>query len=426
LLQLSIIIVNYNVQYFLEQCLYSVTKACASVDAEIFVVDNNSTDDSKAFFAGKFSAVKFIWNTENVGFAKANNQALHLCSGKYILFLNPDTILPEDCLTKCIAHLEADNTIGALGVKMIDGSGVFLKESKRGFPSPLTALYKLCGLATIFPDSATFAKYYLGNLSQNDNHEVDVLSGAFIMVPKKIIDVIGSFDETFFMYGEDIDLSYRIQKAGFKNRYFAESTIIHFKGESTNKMSLQYLRHFHKAMYLFVRKHYDFTQFAILYFLIQLLLWPRAILTSFITVFSSASDNNWEGKYAFEKKNRLVVANEHAYNKAVELLKQAGVRLNITARVDPMLSDKSTALGSLNNLPKLVKKYPISEIFFCEETLSFKEIITTAETYSSLKIDYMFHATGSSSIVSSNSRNTKGIFIAVNKIAAPKGAAVYY
>jgi len=425
-LQLSIIIVNYNVQYFLEQCLYSVTKACATIDTEIFVVDNNSTDDSKAFFADKFSAVKFIWNTENVGFAKTNNQAFKLCTGKYILFLNPDTILPEDCLSKCIAHLEADNTIGALGVKMLDGSGNFLKESKRGFPSPLTALYKLCGLTTIFPHSATFAKYYLGNLTQNATHEVDVLSGAFMMVPKKIIETIGSFDEIFFMYGEDIDLSYRIQKAGFKNCYFAEVTIIHFKGESTNRASVQYLRHFYKAMHLFVRKHYDFTRSAVLYLFIQLLLWPRIILTSFTTVFSSVTDNQREGKYAFEKKNRFIVANEYAYDKAVTLLKQAGVRLNITARIDSMHSDKSSALGSLDNLPKLVKKYPITEIFFCEEALSFKEMITAAEKYASLKIDYMFQASGSDSIVGSNDKNAKGIFIAVNKIAAPKGAAVYY
>jgi GT2 family glycosyltransferase len=413
LLQLSIIIINYNVQYFLEQCLFSVTKACAFIDAEIFVVDNNSTDDSKAYFSDKFSTVKFIWNTENAGFAKANNQVLSLCKGKYILFLNPDTILPEDALSKCIAHLEADNTIGALGIKMIDGAGHYLKESKRGFPSPLTALYKFCGLTAIFANSAIFAKYYLGHLNQNDTHEVDVLSGAFMMVPKKIIDSVGSFDETFFMYGEDIDLSYRIQKGGFKNCYFAESTIIHFKGESTNKVSIQYLRQFYKAMHLFVRKHYAFTKSAVSYLFIQLLLWPRAILASFTTVFSTSADSEREGKYAFEKKNRLIVADERTYDKAVDLLKHAGIRLNITARVDPIHSGQSTALGSLDNLPKLVKRYPITEIFFCEGTLSFKEIIIAAEAYASLKIDYMFQASGSSSIVGSNNKNAKGIFIAV-------------
>jgi GT2 family glycosyltransferase len=202
------------VQYFLEQCLYSVTRACTNIDAEIFVIDNNSSDNSKTFFSDKFPSVKFVWNTENIGFAKANNQAVQLCTGKYILFLNPDTILPEDCFTKCIGYAESTTNIGAMGIKMIDGSGNFLKESKRGFPSPFASLCKLSGLATIFPHSKVFAKYYLGDLGKNSDHEIDVVSGAFMMVPKKVMDVVGVFDETFFMYGEDIDLSYRIQKAG--------------------------------------------------------------------------------------------------------------------------------------------------------------------------------------------------------------------
>ena len=232
-MQLSVIIINFNVKYFLEQCLLSVIKAMKNIDGEIIVIDNNSDDDSFLFFQNSFSEVHFIWNKTNNGFAKANNQALKIAKGDNILFLNPDTIIPEDCFEKCIAFISQNNC--ALGIKMLDGSGNFLKESKRAFPSPATSLFKLFGLAKLFPHSKIFGKYHLGYLSENENHEVDVLAGAFMMIPKNILNTVGSFDEDFFMYGEDIDLSFRIQKAGFKNFYFSESSIIHFKGESTKK-----------------------------------------------------------------------------------------------------------------------------------------------------------------------------------------------
>jgi len=231
-------------------------KAIENIEAEIFVVDNNSSDGSNGFFRDRFPYVKFIWNKENLGFSKANNIAVKQASGKYILFLNPDTLVPEDCFEKCISFFELHPEAGALGIIMLDGSGRFLKESKRSFPSPLTSFYKLAGLAKLFPHSKTFSKYHLGNLDKNQNHEVDVLAGAFMMVPKKIIDTVGSFDEDFFMYGEDIDLSYRIREAGYKNLYFAESSIVHFKGESTKRGGLNYVRLFYKAMSIFARKHY--------------------------------------------------------------------------------------------------------------------------------------------------------------------------
>ena len=158
-MHLSIIIVNYNVKYFLEQCLRSVEKAIANIDAQVFVVDNNSSDDSIAYLKPKFPFVKYVANTENVGFARANNQVLNDCSGDYILYLNPDTIIPEDCLEKCIAFFESHEDCGALGIKMIDGSGTFLPESKRGFPSPIASFFKLTGLSDIFPSSKLFNQY---------------------------------------------------------------------------------------------------------------------------------------------------------------------------------------------------------------------------------------------------------------------------
>jgi O-antigen biosynthesis protein len=244
--------------------------------AEIYVVDNNSGDGSIAYLEPKFPGIHFIANTDNRGFARANNQALALTKGKYILFLNPDTLVPEDCLEKCIRFMETHPDAGALGVRMVDGTGKFLKESKRAFPSPLTSLYKLFGLARLFPRSKIFARYNLGHLSEHENHEVDVLAGAFMMIRQEIKEKAGGFDETFFMYGEDVDLSYRIQEAGYKNYYFAESTIIHFKGESTRKGSLNYVRMFYHAMSIFVRKHYGGSRAGIFNFFIQLAIFFRA------------------------------------------------------------------------------------------------------------------------------------------------------
>ena len=232
------------------------------------------------FLKEKFKRVKFLWNEKNYGFAKANNAALSLTSGKYILFLNPDTIVPEDCFKKCISFFELHPDAGALGVHMIDGSGKFLKESKRSFPLPLTSFYKLSGLTRLFPRSKTFAKYYLGNLDENENNEVDVLAGAFIMAPAKVIKSLSGFDESFFMYGEDIDLSFRIKEAGYKNFYLAETTIIHFKGESTRKGGLNYVRMFYKAMSTFVKKHYGGSQAGIFNFFIQFAILLRALVST--------------------------------------------------------------------------------------------------------------------------------------------------
>jgi GT2 family glycosyltransferase len=225
----------------LEQCLHTVLKAVDQIESEIWVVDNQSTDGSMAYLKPLFPTVYFIENQKNTGFGAANNQALARCSGKYILFLNPDTLIPEDCLRNCLSFMKSHANAGALGIRMLDGSGIFLPESKRAFPSPIRAFYKLIGFSALFPKSARFNRYSLGHLNSKENHEVDVLAGAYMMVSKSILDETGGFDERFFMYGEDIDLSYRIQKAGYTNYYFAGSSIIHFKGESTRKGSMNYV-----------------------------------------------------------------------------------------------------------------------------------------------------------------------------------------
>ena len=276
---LSIIIVNYNVKHFLKQCLKSIEKARQNIKMEIFVVDNNSVDNSIEMLKNDFPNVKLIINNKNVGFSKANNQAIKQTKGKYILLLNPDTIIEENTLKKTIAFFENNNNVGATGVKMIDGNGNFLPESKRSLPTPAIAFYKIFGLSTLFPKSKKFGKYHLNYLDENKIHEIDVISGAFFMTRKKILDNIGLLDEDFFMYGEDIDLSYRIQKNGYKNFYLPTTSIIHYKGESTKKTSVNYIITFYKAMIIFVKKHYDKKHAHPLIFLINLAILIRASLS---------------------------------------------------------------------------------------------------------------------------------------------------
>lgn len=247
----------------------------------MIVVDNASQDGSREYLENRFTGVKFCWNGSNEGFARANNRALALASGRYILFLNPDTIVPEDCFQKSLAFLEANPQAGALGVRMIDGSGHFLKESKRAYPSLLTSFYKLSGLSSLFPKSSVFSRYHLGHLDPYQDHEVDVLAGAFMMIKREVLDKTGGFDEAFFMYGEDIDLSYRIQRSGYRNYYFSGTTIIHFKGESTKRGSLNYVRMFYKAMIIFVQKHYDDLSARLFRILLQIAIRVRAGVSVF-------------------------------------------------------------------------------------------------------------------------------------------------
>jgi O-antigen biosynthesis protein len=256
-LKLSVIIVNYNVEYFLEQCLNSVQKAIKGIQAEVFVVDNISVDGSVAMVRNKFPWVRLIANTENVGFSKANNQAMRQAIGEYVLLLNPDTIVEEDTFQHVIDFMDKQPDAGGLGVKMIDGKGNFLPESKRGLPTPIVAFYKIFGLAALFPKSRTFGKYHLGYLSKDEVHEIEILSGAFMLMRKTALDKVGLLDEDFFMYGEDIDLSYRILKGGYKNYYYPHTRIIHYKGESTKKSSVNYVFVFYNAMIIFAQKHFS-------------------------------------------------------------------------------------------------------------------------------------------------------------------------
>ncbi len=292
--RLSVIIVNYNVRHFLEQCLRSVLEACEGIEAEIRVVDNNSVDGSVEMIRDKFPEIKLIANTENLGFSKANNQALAISEGEYVLLLNPDTLVESDTFRKCLAFMDAHPDAGGLGVKMIDGKGNFLPESKRGLPTPATAFYKIFGLAKLFPKSRLFGRYHLGYLDENETHEVDILSGAFMLMRSDVLKKTGFLDETFFMYGEDIDMSWRIREAGWKNYYFPHTRIIHYKGESTKKSSVNYVFTFYNAMIIFARKHFTSKNASMISMLIHLAIYVRAfaaILSRFLQqIFLPLSD----------------------------------------------------------------------------------------------------------------------------------------
>ncbi|MBE6342273.1 MAG: glycosyltransferase [Lentimicrobiaceae bacterium] len=287
-MKLSIVIVNYNVEHFLEQCLFSVRKAIANIEAEVFVVDNNSVDGSLKMLADKFPEVKVIANKDNVGFSRANNQAIRISTGEYVLLLNPDTVVEDDTFTKTIEFMDSHPDAGGLGVKMVDGKGRFLPESKRGLPTPATAFYKMFGLTKLFPHSKRFARYYLGHLDNDEINEVEILAGAFMLMRRETLDKCGLLDETFFMYGEDIDLSYRITLAGYKNYYYPKTRIIHYKGESTKKTSVNYVLVFYKAMEIFVRKHFADKGAKTFSFFINLAIYFKAFLALLSQFFSKA------------------------------------------------------------------------------------------------------------------------------------------
>ena len=364
-MKITVIIVNYNVKYFLEQCLCSLRAAIAqtSVAVETIVMDNISTDDSIHYLQPKFPEVQFYNNSENEGFSKANNKALLKATGDLILFLNPDTIVSEGSLQTCVDFFKTQPGAGAVGLKMIDGSGNYLHESKRGFPTPWVSFCKMTGLARIFPHSALFSGYYLGNLNENSLQEIEALAGAFMMVPAKLLQQTGGFDERFFMYAEDIDLSYRIQKAGYANYYLPEPALIHFKGESTHKDSI-YIERFYGAMVQFVDKHYASASYFLTKPLLKLGIRIRAFVAKMF--ISEKAENRSKTPQNVEKMIEL------AQNSSkIGHFRENGQNLLITG-----------------------------------PGFSFSDLIRTMQKNPGE--DYFIHATGSGAIVSSNRSHARG------------------
>lgn len=281
---LSIVIVNYNVRHFLDQCLVSVLASARTLadgrelELEVWVVDNNSVDGSVEMVRERFPEVRVIANKDNPGFAKANNQAIRQSNGDYVLLLNPDTVVERDTFRRCVDFFEEHADCGGLGVKMINGEGAFLKESKRGFPTPETSFYKISGLIRLFPHHRRIARYYMGHLNDDETNRVDVLPGAFLMISRAALEKVGLLDESYFMYGEDIDFSWRIKLAGYENYYLPSARIIHYKGESTKKGSMNYVYTFYNAMVIFTRRYFSGTNARIYIALIHVAIWLRAAL----------------------------------------------------------------------------------------------------------------------------------------------------
>jgi GT2 family glycosyltransferase len=375
-MKLSVIIVNYQVKHFLELCLHSVGKAVKGVEAEIIVVDNHSEDGSLEYLRPRFPGVRFVASPENTGFARANNRALELATGETILFLNPDTILPENIVDQCLAFMARTPQIGGLGVRMIDGGGNFLKESRRGFPSPWVSFCRLSGLSTLFPRSRRFAGYYLGHLPADTAHPAPVLSGACCWVSRAVLEKTGFFDPQFFLYAEDIDLSYRIEQAGFTNYYTPAVTIVHFKGESTQR-DTRYIRQFYRAMRQFRRKHFNRGLPAVADLGIQAAIQLRAGLAAMAGLLRPRGDHRKEGP--------LYVGGD-------------GVEAE---RVRRMLGNRRTIVD---------RAAAAEEVLLCEgEGFSFRDCIGWLEREGRTGAwRVLFHAGGSDSAVGSPDRKDRG------------------
>jgi len=400
---LSVIIVNYNVKYFLEQCLYSVEKALQELArqaagpiplaaTEVFVVDNHSSDGSIDYLRPMFPRVRFIANKDNLGFARANNQALAGAGGQNILFLNPDTILPEDFFRVCLSFIQTEPGAGALGVRMIDGSGRFLKESRRGFPSPWVAFCKLTGLTALLPHSRLFANYYLGHLDADRNHPAPILSGACMWIRREALDKAGSFDEQFFMYAEDIDLSHRIEQAGYCNYYIADTTILHFKGESTRK-DARYVRLFYKAMSQFRQKHFSGGLSALFNGLMEIAIWLRAGITAMAGTL-------------LRGRRRIPQSQKGA---TLQSLQTISGKEKTWISGDPQEATRLAALLSSRGERVLVaREQEAAEIIYCEgPAYSFKESIAALQKRDG-RIPCKIHAAGSGSAVGSSSKEEQG------------------
>ena len=394
-MQLSVIIVNYNVKHYLEQCLYSVERAVLGVDAEIIVIDNHSIDNSIEWLQPLFPAVYFIRNTSNLGFARANNIALAKSTGENVLFLNPDTLVAENLVTAGLAYLAAHPDAGALGFRMIDGNGAFLAESKRSFPSPLVSFFKLGGLAALFPHSGIFNKYALGNTDPEKDQKVDVLAGACMLVKREVLNLLNGFDESYFMYGEDIDLSYRIQQLGFENHYFAGAEVLHFKGASSRSQNISYIRNFYGAMLVFVKKHYAKGAAGALSFFIKTAIAAKAVLSLAGRVFTRTV---LPGTKPFSPGKILVVGSEEEYAEILAILQSCKGEKMHPERV----SVDNITEGAACSLPGLypyAQKNRVETILFCAGVLPLSVIFKQLQLPGNKNKQFLFHIKGSSHVV---------------------------
>lgn len=384
-MQLSIIILNYNVRYFLELCVISVQKSIEGIDAEIIVIDNNSSDDSCAMMKMRFPNVKLIENKENSGFPKGNNIGVAQAKGEYICILNPDTVVAEDTFAKILAFAERQKNLGIVGCKLIDGTGSFLPESKRGVPTPFVAFTKIFGL---YKSSNFFGKYYAQHLNENQTGKADILVGAFMVMKRELYLEVGGFDENCFMYSDDIDLSYMVLQKGKSNYYFHETTVIHYKGESTIKDET-YMKRFQEAMNFFYKKHFKVSAFFAAFMKIGIFIF------SFIKMFQGKQ------KARLSPESYVLISDN-------ELLKG---KLQMELKKEVFLVEKDAI--NINYSQNLSKKIA-SEFVFDNNYVNFKEIIQTMRLNKNKKITFKILPQTTDFLIGSNNSNDRGEVILIS------------
>jgi len=386
-MQLSVIILNYNVRYFLEQCVLSVQEALSTLDAEIIVVDNHSSDESCLMMKNKFPDVKLIENKSNFGFPKGNNIGVEQASGKYVCILNPDTVVAEDTFIKILAFAEKQTDLGIVGCKLIDGTGSFLPESKRGIPTPWVAFTKVFGLYKIFPNWKLFNQYYAQHLEQEQTGKVEILVGAFMFLKREFYLELEGFDENCFMYADDIDLSFRALQKNKSNYYFHETAVLHYKGESTLKDE-KYMKYFQNAMNFFYQKHFKKSFFFT--FFIQIGIW----FFSFVKMF--------QGKTKAKPRPESVVfysSNKILSEKLPHILKN---------KVEFLDFKKEKMVNSCQ-----VFKGKRVEIILDNQYVSFKKCIKIIETLKDKNITFKIFPKNTDFIIGSNSRNDRGQIVKI-------------
>ena len=388
-MQLSIIILNYNVRYFLEQCVLSVQEALSGIDSEIIVIDNNSSDDSCVMIEKRFPDVKLIRNSENFGFPKGNNIGVAQARGKYICILNPDTVVAEDTFYKILAFAERQTNLGIVGCKLIDGTGNFLPESKRGVPTPWVSFTKVFGLYEIFPKWKLFNQYYAQQILENETGKVDILVGAFMFMQRDLYVELKGFDENCFMYADDIDLSYRALLKQKENYYFHETTILHYKGESTVKDE-KYMKRFQEAMTFFYQKHFRKSLFFSVFIKVGILFF------SFAKMFQGKT----KGK-PLPESYVLYSSDMKLYEKLSSILKNKVVIFDF--KKEKMVNSS------------LISKGKRVEIILDNQHISFGNCIKIIETLKEKSITFKIFPKNASFIIGSNSRNDKGQTIKLSK-----------
>lgn len=381
-MQLSVIILNYNVRYFLEQCVLSVQKAIQNIEAEIIVIDNNSSDDSCAMMKERFPHIKLIENKENSGFPKGNNIAVKEAKGEYVCILNPDTVVAEDTFEKILNTEHWKLNTGIVGCKLIDGTGNFLPESKRGIPTPWVAFTKIFGLYKLFPNSTLFNQYYAQHLGENQTGKVDILVGAFMVMKRELYQALEGFDENCFMYADDIDLSYRALLMQKQNYYFPETTVIHYKGESTVK-DATYMKHFRGFMNYFYQKHFKRSLF------FNLMARFGAFYFSIVKVFKGKAKPK-------VKPNRYVLVSDN------EALKEKlAAKLQKSVERTPLENGKIV-------ISQTISKAKHTEIILDTNHTGFKKAIAFLEENKNNSLTFKLLPIESDFIIGSNSSNDRG------------------